>query len=102
MKNKTPTINPINRKDNKCFQYAVTVALNHKEAKKDPQRILKIKQFVNKYNWEGIKFSSEKVNWKNFEKNNLTIALNVLYAKKKIYPGYVSKHNSNCKKLVLL
>ena len=50
MKNKTPTINPINRKDNKCFQYAVTVALNHKEAKKDPQRILKIKQFVNKYN----------------------------------------------------
>ena len=50
MKNKKPTINPINRKDNKCFQYAVTVALNHKEPKKDPQRILKIKQFVNKYN----------------------------------------------------
>ena len=24
-------INPINKKNNKCFQYAVTVALNHEE-----------------------------------------------------------------------
>ena len=27
-------INPINKKYNKYFQYAVTVALNHKELKK--------------------------------------------------------------------
>ena len=27
MKHKKPTINPINKKDNKCFQYAVTVTL---------------------------------------------------------------------------
>ena len=34
----------------------------------------------------------------NFEKNNLTIALNVFYHKKeKIYPAYVLKHNSNRK-----
>ena len=50
MKNKKPAINLINKKDNKYFQYAVTVVLNHKEIKKDPQRILKIKQFLNKYN----------------------------------------------------
>ena len=31
---KKVTINPINKKDNKCFQYAVTVALNHEEIKK--------------------------------------------------------------------
>ena len=31
IKNKKATINPINKKDNKCFQYAVTVASNHKE-----------------------------------------------------------------------
>ena len=31
IKNKKGTINPIIRKDNKCFQYAVTVALNHEE-----------------------------------------------------------------------
>ena len=37
------------------------------------------------------------------EKNNVTIALNVLYAKKeKIYPAYVSKHNSNCEKQFIL
>ena len=33
---------------------------------------------------------------KKFEKNNVTIALNILYVKKeKIYPAYLSKHNSN-------
>ena len=33
------------------------------------------------------------------DKNNLTIALNVSYAK---YPAYVSKHNWNCQKQVIL
>ena len=28
--------------------------------KKDPQRITKVKPFINKYNWEGIHFPSEK------------------------------------------
>ena len=28
---KKETINPINKKDNKCLQYAATVVLNHKE-----------------------------------------------------------------------
>ena len=36
IKNKKATINPINKKDNKCFQYAVTVAVNYKEIKEDP------------------------------------------------------------------
>ena len=37
------------------------------------------------------------------DKTNVTIALNVLYAKKEtIYPIYVSKHNSNCEKQVIL
>ena len=31
IKNKKTIINPINKKENKCFQYAVTVALNHEE-----------------------------------------------------------------------
>ena len=41
-KNKKATINLINKKDNKCFQYALTAALNHEKIKKDPQRIVKI------------------------------------------------------------
>ena len=34
IKIKKATINPINKKDEKCFQYAV--ALNHEEIKNDP------------------------------------------------------------------
>ena len=60
--------------------------LNHEEIKRDLQRIIKIKPFINKYNWQGINFPSEKNDWKKFEKNNVTIALNVLRGKKeKIY-----------------
>ena len=31
LKNKGATINPKNKKDNKCFQYSVTLALNYNE-----------------------------------------------------------------------
>ena len=48
LKNKKATINPkIN--DNNCFQYALTVALNYQNIKKDSQRISKIKPFINQY-----------------------------------------------------
>ena len=53
--------------------------------KKDPQRITKIKPFINKYNWEWINFPLEKDDLKKFEKNNVTIALNALYIEKNIY-----------------
>ena len=38
-------INPINKKDNKCFQYVLTVALNHEEIGKNPEKITKINHF---------------------------------------------------------
>ena len=56
VKNKKATINPINKIDNKCFQYTVTVALNHVEIKKYLQIITKIKPFINKYNWKKVHF----------------------------------------------
>ena len=34
IKNKKPTINPINNKDSKCFQYDATAASNHGKIKK--------------------------------------------------------------------
>ena len=98
---KKATMNPLNRKNNKCYQYAVTVALNNEEIGKTPDRITKIKPFINKYKWEGIEFPLEKDNWKKIDKKNRIIALSVLYAKKKKEircPAYVSKHNSNSKK----
>ena len=103
IKNKKATINAINKKENKCFQYAVTVALNHEEIGKNPERITKIKLFINKYKWEGINFLSEKDDWKKIEKNKIKIALNTLYAKKeRIYSAYVSKYNANREKQVIL
>ena len=32
-----------------------------KKLKKDPQRITKIRPFINKYNWKEINFPSEKM-----------------------------------------
>ena len=59
--------------------------LNHEKIKKDPQRITNIKPFINKYSWEGINFPSGNNDWKKFEKNNVTIALNVYVLKKNNY-----------------
>ena len=54
LKNNKATINYKNN-DDKCFQYALTVVLNHEQIKKDPQRITKIKRFIDQYNWKDIK-----------------------------------------------
>ena len=53
--------------------------LYHEGIKKPPQKIAKIKPFINKYNWERINFPSEKDDQKTFEENNLKIAIYVLY-----------------------
>ena len=64
--NKRATINPKN-KDNKCFQYSITVALNHQNIENHPERISNIEPFINQYNWEGIEFPAEIKDWKKFE-----------------------------------
>ena len=62
IKSEKAIINPINKKDNKCFQYVVTVVLNHDKIAKNPGRIIKIKSLVNKYKWKGKIFLLEKEN----------------------------------------
>ena len=58
IKHKKATIN-LNNKDDKCFQYAVTVALNYTEIKWNPERVSNIEPLINKYNWDGKKFPPE-------------------------------------------
>ena len=58
LKNKKATINPQNKKDDRCFQYAVTFALNHEQIKDHPERISKIKPFIDQCNWKEIDFPS--------------------------------------------
>ena len=66
IKDKKSTINP-NNNDYKCFQYAVTVALNCDKTKKDPQRVSKIKPLIDQYNWNDNDFPSAGKDWKKFE-----------------------------------
>ena len=60
-----------------------TVALNREEIGKHPQRISKIKPFINKHNWKCINHPRREDDRKKFKKNNATIGLNVLYVIKK-------------------
>ena len=70
---KRATINPKNGKDDNCFQYALTLALNYNEIKeKELENIFK------KIRDEYIDFSSHQKGWKNFQQNNELTALNVL------------------------
>ena len=46
---KKTTTNPKN-KDDKCFQYALTVAQNYEEIESHPERVSNMKPFINKYN----------------------------------------------------
>ena len=82
---KKVTINPKNE-DAKCFQDAATVKLNYEETEWNPERFSNIKPFINKYNWEGINYPSKIDDWKKFEQNNPTIALNILYIKERNTP----------------
>ena len=59
LKNKNVTINPKND-DNKCFQYALTVALNYQKTKNNSERITKIIPFIDQYNWKEINFPSKR------------------------------------------
>ena len=96
IKKKKARLNPKN-KDDKSFQYAVTVAVNYGEIESHPERVSNIKPFINKYKWRGINYPSKMDDWKMFEKNNPAIALNILYIKEKeICPAYISKFNSHC------
>ena len=63
IKNKKATINPQNKDDDKCFQYAITIALNYNETGKNPERVNKVKPFVNQYDWSEINFPSHVGDW---------------------------------------
>ena len=102
LKDKRSKINPKNN-DDKCFQYTATLALNLDKIKKDPQRISKIKPFIDQYNWKDIDFPSTSKDWRKFELNN-KIALNISYVPhntRKINVAYKSKQNLTCDKKVI-
>ena len=86
--------------NNNDFQNALDDALNYQTTEKTPQRISKLKPYINKYNWEEIDFPAGSKEWQKFERNNKTVALNVLYIRhntKTINVAYISEYNNKRK-----
>ena len=91
-------------KDND-FENALDDALNYQNIEKHQERISKLNPYINKYNWKGIDFPAGPKDWIKFERNNKTIALNVLYIPhntKTISVAYRSEYNNKRKKQVIL
>ena len=104
IKDKKSMINPESN-DHKCFQYVVTLKLNHDKIDRNPQRVSKIRLFIDQYNWKDIDFPATSKDWKKFEQNNESIALNILYVPhntRKIHIAYKSRHNLTQEKQVIL
>ena len=86
-------------------EYSIPVALGHKNIGRNPQRITNIKSFITKYNWDGIEFPATQKDWKKFEQNNKTIALNILYVPyntEQIHCACKSKYNNERENQVIL
>ena len=90
---KGATINPKNINDDECLRWLTISALNYNEiTKKEFENIFK------KIKHEDKDFSSHQRDWKNFEQNNESIALNVLFASQnseEITLVYKSEHSYN-------
>ena len=103
LKNKKSTINPKNN-NHKFFQYAGTLALNFDNINNHPEKISKIRPFIDQYNWKDIDFPPTNKDWKKFELNN-KVALNLPYIPhntKKIQLAYRSKYNLTYNKQIIL
>ena len=79
--------------------------INYEKIKDHPERISRIRPFIDKYNWKEINFPSHCEDWEKFESNNKSIALNMLYvlhSTEKIRHAYKSKYNLNRENQVIL
>ena len=72
LENKKAIINPQNKYDNNCFEYTISVALNHQNIKNNPERISNVKPFIDKYNWKDIDIKAhQKEGREKLEKINM-------------------------------
>ena len=97
--------NPKNE-DDKCFKYSIIDALHHDEFKRHLETLSNMHHFFCcDYNREGIGFPAGTKDWKRFEKNDETIALNILrvpHNEIKISHAYKSEYNRKRKNQVVL
>ena len=95
---KKASINPKNEKDNECFKWSIIAGLNYNKInEKELKKLLKFKRV-------DIDFSSHQRYWENFEQENNSIAINVLFVphnSEEIKLAYKSSYNK-CKNQVIL
>ena len=97
--NKKATINPKNEKDNKCFQWLIISGLNYNKVKKKYLKKIENLKRVD------LDLLSHERDWENFDQNNTSIALNVLfvsYSSEEIKLAYKSRYNNKIKSHVIL
>ena len=91
LENKKAVINPKNENDNERLRWSIICALNYNEITKK-----EFESIFEKIEHEDKNFSSHKRYLKNFEQNNKSIALNILFSLKdseEIILLYESKYN---------
>ena len=91
--------NPKNEKNNECFKWSIIAGLNYNRIKeKELKKIEKFKRV-------DTDFSSHQRDWENFEQENTSIALNVLFVShnsEEIKFAYKSNYNKRNTKVILL
>ena len=81
----------------------MTLSLYHKQIRRNFCRISCIKPFIDNFSWENINFLPQEQDYKTFEMNNKSIALNVLQEEeKKISHFDKSEFNKTREKQVIL
>ena len=87
---KKAIINPKSKKDNECFKWSIIAGLNYNKIKeKELKKLLKFKRV-------DTDFSSHQRYWENFEQENNSIAINVLFVShnsEEIKLAYKSSYN---------
>ena len=97
---KKGTINPKNE-EGKCIKYAIIASLNHHKIDNHPERISKLRPDINDYNCHGLEFPARPSDLRKFEKDNRSIARNILFVPngtKDISLAYKSKYNGKREK----
>ena len=96
---KKTTTNPKNEKDNKCFQWPIISGLTYNKIKeKEFKKLLKFRRV-------DTDFSLHQRDWEEFEQENTSIALNILFVShnsEEVKLAYKSSYNKRKNQVILL
>ena len=99
IESKKAIINPKNKNDNECFKWSIISGLNYNKIKeKELKKLLKFRRV-------DTDFSSYQRDWEEFEQENTSIALNILFVShnsEEVKLAYKSSYNKRKNQVILL